>query len=167
MIPYRMNPLGSGWPKEGSYGVFLTSSGTAVSSAIVTSGAIVSGTDYEQAVYSHGTARETVVSSGGIQIVSSGGVTTSSILDGGRQIVSSGASASYTVINNGGLMLVSSGGISISAAVSSGGTATVYSGAADSQTTIWGTMYVGGTANSNIAGSGGHLLTRTHTNTGT
>ena len=121
MIPYRLNPTGSGWPREGSFGVFLTSSGTALSSAIIMSGAVVSGTGGSQTVYSRGTARETVISSGGTMLVSSGGTANGTIVNsGGYMFVYSGASASGAIIHNGAIAAVR-GGTLASAVISSGG----------------------------------------------
>lgn len=129
MIPYRMNPIGSGWPREGSYGVFLTSSGTAVSSAIVMSGAIVSGPDYVQNVYSHGTARETIVSSGGSMYVFSGGTARSATITNAAHIyISSGGSADRCTLQSGGVMHASSGATANSTVVNSGGRMVVVSG---------------------------------------
>jgi len=121
MIPYRLNPTGSGWPREGSFGVFLTSSGAVLSSSIIMSGAAVPGADCSQTVYSHGTARETVVSSGGRMLVSSGGrASDATISSGGSMFIYSGAVASGAVIHNGAIAAVR-GGTLASAVISSGG----------------------------------------------
>ena len=111
MIPYRMNPLGSGWPREGSYGVFLTSSGAAVSSAIVMSGAVVDAA-FNMSVYNGGRTRETSVLSGGSMTVYSGGRTSRD-----------------TVTNTGAIRV--DGGILKSGTTQSRGVITVHSGLAE------------------------------------
>lgn len=157
MIPCRMNPMGSGWPREGSYGVFLTSSGTAVSSAIVMSGAIVSGTDYAQNVYSHGTARETVISSGGIMRVSSGGTASYTQVQGGTMYLIDDGTAKGTVLSE-GYVAIRNAHVSSLTLSNSSSFLTVSSGGTSFRTTItdgWNGVYAGGVTISTMLSSGG------------
>jgi autotransporter passenger strand-loop-strand repeat protein len=127
-----------------------------------------------------GTASGTSVSSGGAEIVSSGGVATSVTIVGGVQTVVRGGSANGTVVSSGGSEIVSgtasgtvvdaggsvvvwSGGTA-NALILNGGSATVMSGGAISGATISsGTLVIssGGAALSStvtFAGSGSLVL---------
>ncbi|MBP2655191.1 MAG: putative autotransporter [Firmicutes bacterium] len=117
---------------------------TSVSGETVSSG----GT---QLVYSGGSTTDTTVSSGGEQKVYSGGSTTdTTVSSGGTQKVYLGGSATSTMVSSGGMQLVSTGGSATSTTVSSGGEQEVVWGGVATSTTVssGGTQYVavGGSA---------------------
>src|SRR5207302_9823902 len=94
-----------------------------------------------QTVLGHGSATATVVSNGGVEIVS--GVTISTVVSsGGQEVVSSGGQANGTVIDTGGSMTVMSGGV-LSGATISGGMREIASGGEVMSSTI--TFAGGGT----------------------
>jgi autotransporter passenger strand-loop-strand repeat protein len=93
-----------------------------------------------------------MIDSGGLEVVSAGGVDSAAQISGGEQdvygsavsatvfagsqVVESGGSASGTIINSGGSTYVESGGEIVDTTVESGGFLYVYSGAIDSGTTV-------------------------------
>jgi autotransporter passenger strand-loop-strand repeat protein len=80
-------------------------------------------------VMSGGTASGTTVSSGGREVVSSGGTASgTTVISGGYEVVMSGGTASGTTVSSGGTETVSSGGIASGATVLSGSTEYVYGG---------------------------------------
>lgn len=77
------------------------------------------------------------MSSGGTEIVSSGGSTSVAIVSsGGTETVLSSGSSLSTTVRNGGLAVVSGGGVTTSSYLSSGGTERVLSGGVDQNTVI-------------------------------
>ncbi|EKD2527776.1 autotransporter adhesin AIDA-I, partial [Escherichia coli] len=106
-----------------------------------------------------GTAISTIVNSGGVQRVSSGGVTSATNLSGGAQNIYNLGHASSTIIFNGGNQTILSGGISEDTNISSGGQQRVSSGGVASGTTInsSGTQNIlsGGSTSATVVNSGG------------
>ena len=132
----------SGGLDEG--GIFVQSDGSAVSTTIGSGGAIsldgcsatglmVSGVEYNFS----GSTTGTLVESGGIEYIYSGGVASGAVIGSdGAQYVYSGGSATGTVVSSGGFQYVASGGAAADAIVSSGGTEYVFSGGIVSGTTL-------------------------------
>ena len=126
-LPWRFDPLGvmGGLvPVSGTRGVFLTSGGAVVSSAMIVSGGTV-GNGYPgnvMNVYNRGKAIEQTVASGGSMTVSSGGVASDTIIFNGGYLYVSGGSAFNTIVSSDGTMNVSSGGIAYDFTVYRGGT---------------------------------------------
>ena len=133
----------------------VVSSGIVVTSGnalIVLSGGVASATTVSDGGVEvvHGSAAGTMIASGGLDLLSSGGTTISAVLAGGNglaaiEIVNSGGTASATTISGGGVEVVSglavgtmiasggqellsSGGVSDAVRVSSGGVELVMSG---------------------------------------
>ncbi|HZZ87604.1 MAG TPA: hypothetical protein VFE13_04645 [Caulobacteraceae bacterium] len=124
-----------------------------VSSGVVSSGAHVSGGD-ELDILSGGKAVHTVLASGGVEVISKGGVASGTVVrdhateydygrafgtvvdSGGFEDVSKGGSASGTVVKGGGLLNVSSGGVATAVVASSGGDNEVLHGGVAVGTTI-------------------------------
>ncbi|MGY3698448.1 autotransporter passenger strand-loop-strand repeat protein [Bradyrhizobium sp. USDA 3240] len=101
-------------------------SATAISTTLIAGG--------EQIVWGGGPyspiASSTVISSGGAEIVSSGGIARTTVISaGGTETVMAGGIASSTVISSGGTEVVSSGGTASGITVNSGGTLIVIAGA--------------------------------------
>ncbi|WP_420971556.1 AIDA repeat-containing protein [Bradyrhizobium sp. B120] len=112
-------------------------SATAISTTLIAGG--------EQIVWGGGPyspiASSTVISSGGAEIVSSGGIARTTVISaGGTETVMAGGIASSTVISSGGTEVVSSGGTASGITVNSGGTLIVIAGA-----TVTGLTNNGGT----------------------
>ncbi len=139
-------------------GAGVTSSAGAVNATRVISGAtLLSGgvVDFSKAtvhsggadvVQSGGAAFGTLVSSGGIQTVLSGGVVSGTTLSGGKEIVSSGGVARATVVSSGGIQTVFSGGVVSGTTILGGGTDLAYVGAKLSAVTVssGGVLELGG-----------------------
>ncbi|UGY03026.1 AIDA repeat-containing protein [Bradyrhizobium quebecense] len=101
-------------------------SATAISTTLIAGG--------EQIVWGGGPyspiASSTVISSGGAEIVSSGGIARITMISaGGTETVMAGGIASSTVISSGGTEVVSSGGTASGIVVNSGGTLVIVAGA--------------------------------------
>ncbi|TWC06727.1 autotransporter passenger strand-loop-strand repeat protein [Bradyrhizobium macuxiense] len=101
-------------------------SATAISTTLIAGG--------EQIVWGGGVyspiASNTVISSGGAEIVSSGGIARTTVISaGGTETVMAGGIASSTVISSGGTEVVSSGGTASGITVNSGGTLIIVAGA--------------------------------------
>jgi outer membrane autotransporter protein len=169
----------------------ISAGSTATGNAISGGSQTVFGTASSATIYSAGkqtvsggSAMSTTVMSGGTQVViSSGGVSayaSGTVINGGVQIVSSGASASGTVVNSGGSMAVAGGsasatvvsafarqtvtsGVAVNTvlvgAVSSGGTQYISAGGSSINTTVGQkarqTVYAGGQATGTIVQSAG------------
>ena len=140
-------------------GTVVRSGGSAVVQYGTASGSIVSGGGTEIVQGSaglHGTARGTTLS-GGTQSVSSGGITTSTIVSsGGSEVVSSGGTASATIVRTGGEIAVT--GLASGTVLSGGGSGYVSSGGVTSATLVssGGVEYVvGGTASFTTVKAGG------------
>ena len=133
-------------------GIQVVSSGATATSAVLSGG--------EQDVY--GTAGSTVVSSGGIEIVYSGGTTSNTtVSNGGTLELFSGAIASGTIISSGGILEIGSGYTTSNYVVSSDVTLEVAAGGIASGTTVLsgGTLELtsGGTESATTVSSGGVL----------
>jgi autotransporter passenger strand-loop-strand repeat protein len=130
-------------PLYGSRGVFLTSSGTVISSAITMDSATV-GSNEIMKIYSSGTANSTAISSGGSMLVYDGGVASSTaISSGGSMAMHWGGTANNTTVSSGGRMEVTSHGIANNTDLSVDGARLI----------VWNS----GTANSTTVGSGGSM----------
>ncbi|MDH2344191.1 phage tail tip lysozyme [Bradyrhizobium sp. SSUT77] len=102
-----------------------------------------------------GTANSTIVSSGGLEMVLSGGIANAAtVLSGGIERILISGTAKNTTISSGGAEVVSSGGVASGTIVSSGGSVTVSAGGIDSGTKV----YAGG---SEIVSSGGTATSTT------
>jgi autotransporter passenger strand-loop-strand repeat protein len=88
-------------------------------------------------ILSRGTDSGTVISNGGLEVVSSGGTASNTTLNGGEQDVY--GSASGTVVNSGGLQVVESGGTGSGTTIGNGGTEYVSAGGTAQDVTFGGT----------------------------
>ncbi len=135
----------------------LSSAYTVTSGQSVANLRVVSGGDL---ILAGGTALDTVISSGGIETVSSGSADVSATVDdGGVQYVLSGGTASGTILNDPGLQIVSSGGTT-SGVTLSGGEQDVYGTAIGTVIDSGGLQVVssGGTVIGTVVRSGGHEM---------
>ncbi len=82
-----------------------------------------------------GSATNTVVSSGGLEYIASGGKDSNASIVGGQEVVAAGGTANGTVVSSGGTFMVF--GSASGATLSSGGGAYVQSGAIASNTTVF------------------------------
>lgn len=162
MIPLRGNPLGSGWPKESSCGVFLYSGGNCTSSAFVMRGKrlTTSSTIYpdgdELQVYNRGKAYDGGVISGGKVEIHSGGYYKHPDIrsDGSMYVYEEGLVNSAKL--SGGV-LVLRGGSAMNTS-SNKGDFSIQGGNAENTTLTWATMEVSsGTATSTVVNQGGYL----------
>jgi autotransporter passenger strand-loop-strand repeat protein len=96
-------------------------------------------------------------------LISSGGVASSTtLLDGGQEVIKSSGTASATTISNGGSQIVSSGGITSGTLILLGGQQLIYSSAIISSSTVSSggsqLIYSGGSVSGSIISNGGSQL---------
>ena len=126
-----------------SGGVLLAANAGFVISAHVLGGVDGNGNASGGVLQVSGTGRslDTLISAGGFEIVSAGGISTSATVSDGIKITTTGApppppeqiiaaqgSGSAATVGSGGIEVVSNGGIATSATISSGGVATISAG---------------------------------------
>ena len=120
-------------------------SGAIVSGGFATQLVVAGGSAVETVVantgeqWVHGVARKTLVSSGGSQVVSSGGKSYSAhIMSGGSQIISSGGMASAANVSYSGRQYISKGGVArVTELTWAGASQVIYSGGVASGTRIY------------------------------
>jgi autotransporter passenger strand-loop-strand repeat protein len=138
-----------------SGGIQRIAAGSAIGTTIGSGG--------EQDVYA--TAANTTVANGGTEIIFAGQGNSTTVSSGGTELVSSGGTAISTVLSSGGVQAVNNGATVSGTTVSIGGLEVVVSGGAANATTVLGggvqivgpgfTASAGGTASGTIIGSGG------------
>jgi autotransporter passenger strand-loop-strand repeat protein len=105
--------------------------------------------------------------SGGTEIISSGGVATGDTIFAGSQVVSSGGTASSTIVSGGGLFVLA-GGVADPVVISSGGSETVSVGGTDDGALIsGGTQFVYGLASGAAVFTGSQVVESGGTASGT
>ncbi len=132
-----------------SRGYLYLSGGTA-NQTVVTGGTME--------LHENGVANVTVIEQGGRMTVFDGGTANSTTVNqGGRMTVSSGGTATGNAVNSGGTMYISSGGTAENTQIVTGGRMYVYSGGvAEAARVSGGTVYIsGGTVCSTTVSSGG------------
>ncbi|WP_375774761.1 AIDA repeat-containing protein [Bradyrhizobium sp. ma5] len=144
---------------EGQY----CGSATAISTTLIAGG--------EQIVWGGGVyspiASSTVISSGGAQIVSSGGIARTTVISaGGTETVMAGGIASSTVISSGGTEVVSSGGTASGIVVDSGGTLILITGANVTNVTSNGGTVVIESAPVTVSSGSSYTVSSGQTDTG-
>ncbi|MGY3527526.1 AIDA repeat-containing protein [Bradyrhizobium sp. USDA 4452] len=138
-------------------------SATAISTTLIAGG--------EQIVWGGGVyspiATSTVISSGGAQIVSSGGIARTTVISaGGTETVMAGGIASSTVISSGGTEVVSSGGTASGITVDSGGTLILIAGANVTNVTSNGGTVVIESAPVTVSSGSSYTVSSGQTDTG-
>ncbi|WP_375783092.1 AIDA repeat-containing protein [Bradyrhizobium sp. Pha-3] len=138
-------------------------SATAISTTLIAGG--------EQIVWGGGPyspiASSTVISSGGTEIVSSGGIARTTVISaGGTEIVMAGGTASATVISSGGTEVVSSGGTASGITVDSGGTLILIAGANVANVTSNGGTVVIESAPVTVSSGSSYTVSSGQTDTG-
>ncbi|MCC8960091.1 AIDA repeat-containing protein, partial [Bradyrhizobium sp. Pear77] len=138
-------------------------SATAISTTLIAGG--------EQIVWGGGpygpTASSTVISSGGIEIVSSGGTARTTVISaGGSATVMAGGVASSTVISSGGTEVVSSGGTASGIVLDSGGTLILIAGANVTNVTSNGGTVVIESAPVTVSSGSSYTVSSGQTDTG-
>ncbi|MHC2251102.1 autotransporter passenger strand-loop-strand repeat protein [Bradyrhizobium embrapense] len=138
-------------------------SATAISTTLIAGG--------EQIVWGGGVyspiASSTVISSGGTQIVSSGGIARTTVISaGGTETVMAGGIASSTVISSGGTEVVSSGGTASGITVDSGGTLILIAGANVTNVTSNGGTVVIESAPVTVSSGSSYTVSSGQTDTG-
>ncbi|WP_461314829.1 AIDA repeat-containing protein [Bradyrhizobium embrapense] len=138
-------------------------SATAISTTLIAGG--------EQIVWGGGVyspiASSTVISSGGAQIVSSGGIARTTVISaGGTETVMAGGIASSTVISSGGTEVVSSGGTASGITVDSGGTLILIAGANVTNVTSNGGTVVIESAPVTVSSGSSYTVSSGQTDTG-
>ncbi|QOZ34391.1 AIDA repeat-containing protein [Bradyrhizobium sp. CCBAU 53421] len=138
-------------------------SATAISTTLIAGG--------EQIVWGGGVyspiASNTVISSGGTEIVSSGGIARTTVISaGGTEVVMAGGTASATVISSGGTEVVSSGGTASGITVDSGGTLILIAGANVTNVTSNGGTVVIESAPVTVSSGSSYTVSSGQTDTG-